>query len=86
MYWTCLKCIDSIAPVQLYAPCMYIYIYVFVYSLLTSMLNTIQATASDLRGQITTLQAALEGARNEVAARKEHEVELASQFQVCLCC
>ena len=65
---------------------VHIYIYVFVYSLLTSMLNTIQATASDLRGQITTLQAALEGARNEVAARKEHEVELASQFQVCLCC
>ena len=47
------------------------------------MLITIQATAIDLRSQITTLQAALEG---EIAARKEHEVKLASQFQVCLCC
>ena len=46
------------------------------------MLITIQATASDLRSQITTLQAALKG---EIAARKEHEAKLTSQFQVCLC-
>ena len=77
MYWTSLKCTDSVAPVQLYTPCKYIYIY------LTCMLITVQATASDLGSQITTLQAALEG---EIAARKEHEVKLTSQFQVCLCC
>ena len=46
----------------------------------------IQATANELRSQITTLQAALEGARGEIAARKEHEAILTSQFQVCLCC
>ena len=53
--------------------------------LLTCMLITIQATASDHRSQITTLQAALVGAREEIAARKEHEAILTSQFQVCLC-
>ena len=47
------------------------------------MLITVQATANELRSQITTLQAALEG---EIAARKEHEVKMSSQFQVCLCC
>ena len=46
----------------------------------------IQAIASDLRSQITTLQAALERAREEIAASKEHEAILTSQFQVCLCC
>ena len=57
-----------------------------LYSLLTCMLITIQTTTSDLRSQNTTLQAALEGAREEIAARKEHEVELTSQLQVCLRC
>ena len=42
----------------------------------------IQATTSDLRSQITTLQAALEEAKEENAARKEHETILTSQFQV----
>ena len=45
------------------------------------MLITIQATASNLRSQITTLQAALEGAREEIAARKEHEAILTSRFR-----
>ena len=48
------------------------------------MLITIQATASDLRSQITTLQAALERARVEIAAMKEHEAKQTSQLQVCL--
>ena len=46
----------------------------------------IQATAIELRGQITTLQAALERARQENATRKVHEAKLTSQLQVCLCC
>ena len=50
------------------------------------MFITIQATTSDHRSQITTLQAALEGARKENAARKEHEAKLICQFQVCFCC
>ena len=48
------------------------------------MLITIQATASDLRSQITTLQAALARARVEIAAMKEHEAKQTSQLQVCL--
>ena len=60
---------------------MYVRIYTYLYTvcLCTCLLITIQATASDLRSQISTLQA-------EIAARKEHEVEMTSQFQVCLCC
>ena len=46
----------------------------------------IQATTNDLKSQITTLQAALEEAREENAARKEHEEKRTSQYQVCLCC
>ena len=46
----------------------------------------IQATTSELRSQITTLEAGLRGARVEIAARKEHEAKLTSQLQVCLCC
>ena len=46
----------------------------------------IQATTSKLRSQITTLEASLRGARVDSAARKEHEVKLPFQFQVCLCC
>ena len=57
-----------------------------VYRLLTHMLNTIQAIADELRSQITTLQADLEGAREEIAAWKEHEAKITSQFQVCLGC
>ena len=63
---------------------MYVCIYTYLYTvLLTCMFITIQATASDLRSQITTLQVALEG---EIAARKEYEAKLTSQFQVCLYC
>ena len=58
----------------------------FVYSLLTCMLITVQATASGLRSQITKLQTALEEARVEYAAWKEHETTLTSQFQVCFYC
>ena len=50
------------------------------------MLITVQATVSDLRSQVKTLQAALEEAREENAARKEHDAKLRSQFQVCFCC
>ena len=50
------------------------------------MLITVQVTVSDLRSQIKTQQAALEEAREENAARKEHEEKQTSQFQVCLCC
>ena len=50
------------------------------------MLITIQVTVSDLRSQIKTQQAALEEAREENAARKEHEEKQTSQFQVCFGC
>ena len=50
------------------------------------MLITVQATVSDLRSQITTLEAALEGARKNNAAWKEHGAKLVSQFQVCFGC
>ena len=45
-----------------------------------------QATASELISQISTLQAALEGARKEIAAGKVHEGKMTSQFQVCKVC
>ena len=81
--YTCIGHASNIhIPWLLYNCIHHVYIYVFVYSLLTWMLITIQATTSELRSQITTLQAALKG---EIAARKEHEAKLTSQFQVCLC-
>ena len=43
---------------------------------------SVQVTANELRSQITSLQAALEVAREEIAARSEHEAKLTSQFQV----
>ena len=46
----------------------------------------IQTTTSELKSQITTLEAGLREAREEIAARKEHEAKLTAQFQVCLCC
>ena len=46
----------------------------------------IQATTSELRSQITTLEADLRGTWMESAAMKEQEAKLTSQFQVCLCC
>ena len=63
---------------------MYVFIRI-LYSLLTFMLNTFQATAIELRILTIKLQTALEGAREEIAARKEQEVKFTSQFQVCLC-
>ena len=42
----------------------------------------IQATINELRSQITSLQAALAEATEEIAARTEHEAKLTSQFQV----
>ena len=50
------------------------------------MFNTFQATAIELRSLTIKLQTALEGAREEIDARKEHEVNLTAQLQVCLCC
>ena len=31
MYWTCLKCTHSVAPVQLYTSCIYTFVYSFAY-------------------------------------------------------
>ena len=47
------------------------------------MYNTFQATTIELRSTIK-LQADLEEAKKEIAARKKHEAELTSQLQVCL--
>ena len=63
---------------------MYVFIRI-LYSLLSCMYNTFQATAIELRDLNIKLQTALEGARKEIAARKEHEAKLTSQLQVCLC-
>ena len=46
------------------------------------LITSIQATSNELRSQITTLQTALAQAREEFAARKAHEAEVTSQFQV----
>ena len=43
---------------------------------------SLQATADGLRSQNTNLQTALAGAREENAARTEHEAKLTSQFKV----
>ena len=57
-----------------------------LYRLLTCMLNTIQAIINELQSQITTLQAALERAREKTVGWKEQAAKLTSEFQVCLYC
>ena len=66
-----------IAPRISVCTCMYIFT-VFVY-----LVISIQAIGNWLRGQISDLQAALQESREENAARKAHEADLTSQFQVC---
>ena len=53
---------------------------------LTSLFNFIQCADEELRSQILTLQTALVEAREENAARIEHETKLTSQFQVHWAC
>ena len=45
---------------------------------------SIQAKAEGLSSQNSSLQVALQEAREEIVARIEHEVKLTSQFQVSL--
>ena len=47
---------------------------------------SIQATANELRSEITALRIALEAASEVNSAGKVHEAKVASQFQVCLRC
>ena len=44
--------------------------------------NRMQASTDVLKSQITSLEAALAAAREEIASRTEHEAKLMSQFQV----
>ena len=96
-----LKCLDFLTPViSVYT--MYKYVrmvciqfciqtkILYVYGLYTACFSAclllIQATTNELKSQITTLQAALEEAGEEIAAMKEHEAKQTTQFQVCLRC
>ena len=82
-----LKCIDFLAPVlSVYTMYIYVRMVCIQFAFSACLYTFIQASTNELKSQITTLQAALEEAREEIAAMKEHEAKQTSQFQVCLCC
>ena len=81
-----LKCINFLAPVIfVYAMYKYVCMVCVQFACFSACLYTfIQASTNELKSQITTLQTALDEAGEEIAAMKEHEEKLTSQFQVCL--
>ena len=61
---------------------LHVFNHCYFYCINKRPIISVQVTTNELRSRITSLQAALERAREETAARTEHEAKLTSQFQV----